>query len=199
MNTPAEWNYRDASVGLDGWRAELEQLHAGFVSLAGPLDAEQLNWQPAPEKWSIGSIVDHLNVTNRELLGPLRYTLAAAQARGVRGEPPFAYGWLGRWFLDEVAPPARRAARAPRKYWPATPSETTKQAVLGEFDRLHEALLRSLDDAAGLHLGKIHVRSPALWLLRLPVGIWFASVPAHAARHWLQARAVRETPGFPRG
>jgi hypothetical protein len=199
MSTSTHWDYRDASVGVDGWRAQLEELHAGFVSLAGPLDAEQLTWNPAPEKWSLGSILEHLNATNRELLGPLQYTIAEARARGRRGEPPFAYDWLGRWFLDEVAPPAKRAMRAPRRYLPGAPHETTKQAVLAEFDRLHAAILQALHDAAGLHLGKIRMRSPALWLLRLPLGIWLASVPAHGARHWVQARGVREHPGFPRG
>ena len=70
--------------------------------------------------------------------------------------------------------------------------------MLAEFSRQHADLQQLLQDAAGVHLARVHMRSPALWLLQLPVGIWFASIPAHGARHWIQACAVREHPGFPR-
>ncbi len=198
MNTPPIRDYRDASVGLAGWRKQLQELHAAFVALADELDAEQFDWQPAPEKWSIGLVVEHLNTTNHELLGPLQRAVADARARGVKGAPPFKYGWLGRWFLDELAPPVKRPAHTPAKYVPEKRGDFAKDAVLAEYGRQHEELLKLLADSEGVHLGRVQVRSPALWLLRLPVGIWLASIPAHGARHLLQARAVREQVGFPR-
>ena len=199
MNAPSAWDYRDTTVGLEGWKSQLEELRTAFLALAGGLDAEQFDWQPAPGKWSVGQILAHLNATNHEIQGPLRRALGTARAHGVTGHPPFDYGFLGRWFLDEVAPPPKHTARAPRRYVPELGDESGKDAVLAAFETQHAELLKLMQDADGLHLARVKMRSPALWLLNLPVGIWFASIPAHTARHLVQARTVRENPGFPRG
>jgi len=110
---------------------------------------------------------------------------------------PFEYGWLGRSFLQQVAPPPRRRLRTARKYKP--PGERMGALVAADFARTQDALLAALGEAEGLDLARIQARSPALWALRLPVGIWFASLAAHEARHLLQAQAVRAEPGFPTG
>jgi len=65
------------------------------------------------------------------------------------------------------------------------------------FARIQDELLATLDEATGLDLARIGVRSPAAWILKLPAGIWLAAMPAHEARHLLQAQAVRADPRFP--
>jgi hypothetical protein len=40
-------------------------------------------------------------------------------------------------------------------------------------------------------LARVRVPSPALELLRLPVGIWLHALPQHTLRHLAQARRVR--------
>ena len=68
---------------------------------------------------------------------------------------------------------------------------------------MHPDLATALADHAaaadGVDLARVRVPSPALALLRLPIGIWFLALPQHALRHLAQGRRVREDARFPRG
>jgi hypothetical protein len=129
------------------------------------------------------------------VLVPLRAALTTARSRGRTGQEPFRYGFLSRWFLRSLSPRSRRRLRAPRKYTPAPRHRV--EPLSQEFARVQQDLLAALVEAEGLDLGRVHARSPAMWLLRLPVGIWFAGLAAHEARHLEQARAVHQHSGFP--
>jgi len=190
-----DWNYRDTSVGLEGWRQQKLELQAAYLALLGPLDANQLQWRPAPNRWSILEVVDHVNKTSAELIPALHATLDSARRNGKTAQPPFKYNGIGRWFLDQVAPPAKRNVPAPKLYRPRL--ELDPASVTADLSRITSAYIDLLRAAEGLPLAQIHMRSPALWLLRLPVGVWLATVVAHEARHLAQARAVRAHERFP--
>ena len=64
------------------------------------------------------------------------------------------------------------------------------EGVLSEFTAIGEEWEKSLDAANGLHLARVKVRSPAIKLLRFPLGGLFAVVAAHERRHLWQARRV---------
>ncbi len=188
-------NYRDTSVGLEGWREQKLELQAAYLALLNPLDVAQWSWRPARDRWSILEVVDHVNKTSAELIPALQRTMDSARRSGTTGQPPFAYSGLGRWFLGQVAPPAKRAVPAPKLYRPRL--ELDPARVTAELSHLTTAYIDLLRAAESLHLARIQMRSPAMWLLRLPVGVWLATVVAHDARHLAQVRAVRAQENFP--
>jgi hypothetical protein len=173
------------------------------------LDEIQVNWKPGASRWSIGDCVDHLATTNEAILSKVRDATASARRRGRTASGPFRYGRLARWFLEQIGPPApertraqgamratpRRRMRAPRRYRPRPHHEAA--ALAARFARVQDDVLTALGESEGLNLARIRARSPALGLLRIPVGIWFASMAAHEARHLEQARAVRADARFP--
>jgi len=190
-----DWNWNDPSRGPTAWRLQLEELQGEILGLLRPLDDPQINWRPEPWMWSIGQCVDHLTRTNGLVLAPLHAALAQARVRGRAGQEPFHYGFLSRWFLRSLSPESKQRVKTPRKYTPAPEHRTT--LLEKEFTRVQQDLLSALAASDGLDLGRVFVRSPALWLLRVPAGIWFAGLAAHEARHLRQARAVRDHPAFP--
>lgn len=192
-----EWNWLDPSGGPPVWRAQLVDLRSEILGLVLGLADHQVNWSPGAGRWSIAECVDHLSSTNAAVTPRLRAALFAGRRKGRTGTGPFAYGRLGRYFLEQTAPPPRRRLRAASKYQP--PGERMGALVAADFARTQDDLLAALAEAEGLDLARIQARSPALWVLRLPVGIWFASLAAHEARHLLQARAVRAESSFPAG
>jgi hypothetical protein len=53
--------------GADRLISELEQIAEDARNAFGSLSAEQINWKPALDGWSVGQCFDHLIKSNREL------------------------------------------------------------------------------------------------------------------------------------
>ena len=181
---------------LEALRREFERLANDATTLAGTLTDDQFNWQPAPRGWSIGQCIEHLNAAARAYLPALDDGVAAAIGRGLYGDGPFRYSWLGRLIVAAVEPPARPRLRAPRAFRP--PSWRPRQDSLAAFRAYQIQYIDRLRQANGLDLARAHVRSPGLTWLPIPLGSGFAAMAAHERRHLWQARRVAEAPTFPR-
>ncbi|MGZ7080956.1 MAG: DinB family protein, partial [Thermoanaerobaculia bacterium] len=163
--------------------------------IVGRLSDAQFNWQPTPDRWSIGQAVEHMNITT-ERYGPvLTKAIADARAGGRTAPGPFALGLLERWFFGAMEPPPRRRFRTRATFVPVAnlPLGTTIDRFVG----LQEEFARVIQAAEGLDLAHIKVRSqfgPISWSLNGT----FAILLAHERRHIWQAREVRNDPAFPR-
>ena len=175
----------DHTAATDGWRALLRDL-----------SAEQANWRPAPQRWSIAQCVDHVRIVTEAVLPGLEAAVADARERGATAPGTVRYGWLGRWFLAAQAPGRGRGARTPGVYGPSATS-VDAAVVWARFEAVQARFGAVIEAAAGVDLARVRVPSPALAVLRLPVGIWFQALPQHALRHLAQARRVRDDERFP--
>lgn len=159
--------------------------------LVEPLDEATFFRRPSEDRWSVGEHVAHIGLTTGPYLPALERALDKGRARG-RTVPDgsFRRTRLGRWFVQSMEPPPKRRMKTFRKMIPPAPAELSGAEVMEEFGRVQEGLLATLDRAEGLDLGRIRVRSPALWILRFPVIQAFEALAAHTDRHlWL----IRET------
>ena len=179
-------------------RSLLDQAEAikadGRVLVAG-LSREECNWRPAPNRWSIGECVDHLN-TIRTVFPAIDHTIGEAERRGLQSPGPFRYGWWSRMIVRSMEPPPRFRMRT----WPVLlPAITPLVAedLLREFLALREQLAERLRRADGLDLRRAIVQSPISRFVRLPLGAYFAFLLSHDRRHLWQARRVQAAPGYP--
>lgn len=177
--------FADHAAGTDGWRALLREL-----------SAEQANWRPAPQRWSIAQCLDHVRIVTEAVLPGLEAAVADARARGATAPGPYRYGWLGRWFLAAQAPGRGRGVRTPVIYEPSA-SAVDAGAAWARFEAVQARFCAVIEAADGVDLARVRVPSPALALLRLPVGIWLQALPQHTLRHLAQARRVRDDERFP--
>jgi hypothetical protein len=181
---------------LEDLRRQFEAIALSADALAAPLSDEQFVWQPAPEMWSVAQCFDHLNATARRYLPALDEAIADAIRRGVYGEGPFGYSWVGRLFVGLNEPPARIRLRAPDPIQPAV--HRPRQEVLAGVRAHQVQLVDRLRQANGLDLGRARVSSPIGGWLRFSLGSGFALMAAHERRHLWQAKRITERPDFPR-
>jgi len=173
---------------LDAFRVQFEQLADEADALAATLTDEQFNWHPPSGGWSVAQCIDHLNVTARMYLPKLDEGIANAIRRGLYGEGPFRYNWIGRMFVKTVEPPPRFRVKAPVAFQPS-PSRKRPE-TLAAFRAYQVQFIDRLRQANGLDLARARVQSPAASYLRLPLGSGFAVMIGHERRHLLQARNV---------
>jgi hypothetical protein len=181
---------------LNDWIDELGRIDQEVQLRLEPLSEAQFVWRPGEGRWSVGECLEHLVVTTGLMLGKVRPALERARAEGVKGNPPFRYGWLGGWFVRAMEPGQRRMT-APQTFAP--PSGTPKSAVLGRFAAVQEDFRETLESAPGVALDKVKAASTAKgagWL-RLNLAAWLAATLAHERRHVAQAIQVTKTSGFP--
>src|SRR5512141_3155212 len=97
--------------------AELERIATAGERWASELSDEQLCWRPAPGRWSIGEVLEHLVVTGRCYRDAIGVVLAARPRRAhhepLHGEDAPRLAWLDAWFARSMEPPPRRPFRAP--------------------------------------------------------------------------------------
>lgn len=177
---------------IDEFRDHFERLSAEADALTAPLTDEQFNWRPSLDGWSIAECLDHLNATARVYLPALDEGISEAIRRGVYGEGPFKYNWLGRLSLhfsdalrwkapDEVKPGEGR----------------TRREIVAAFRAYQVQFIDRLRQANGVDLARARVRIPLNSWLRIPLGSGFALMVGHARRHLAQARRVMEAENFP--
>jgi len=181
---------------LSSFIQQLEAVKADGTAFVAGLSHVQFNWRPAPERWSIGECLDHLNVSMTVTLPAFDRAIAEGRARGLVGAGPFRYGLLSRLMIWSMEPPPRIKNKRPKAFY-APRGEHAAQRVLPEFLRVRDEIAARVRRADGLNLARVRITSPASRWLRMPLGAYFAFILAHERRHLWQARQVAAAPGFP--
>jgi len=173
-------------------RAQSDEVAA----LIAPLDDETLAWRPRPGRWSVGECIVHMTLTIPPYLAAIDAAVAAARARGLRGDAPWRGTWMGRMFLSVLEPPPRMRVPTLRRLMPL--SVPGRDRLATDFHAAQEAIVASRERAEGVDLGRARVTSPFFSVLRTSADESFRILLAHNRRHLWQARRVLEKSGIPR-
>jgi hypothetical protein len=186
-----------ANSDLPAWSRrlifELEAADRRAESVAKELNAEQLNWKPRPDAWSVGQCLEHLRITNEVYLPAISLALEGRQRVKVQG---VNLSWLSRWFIrNYIAPnPQGTRARAPKKI---EPGKEVQPLILQAFLWSNEAARKLVRRASQFDVNRIRFKNPFIPLLRFTVGTGLEIVTQHQSRHLLQAEGVRFCSNFP--
>jgi hypothetical protein len=178
---------------IDQFRNQFERLSADADALTAPLTDEQFTWRPGPDSWSIAECLDHLNATARVYLPALDDGISDAIRRGVYGEGPFKYNWLGRLSVRFSA--WRLRFKASEEVQPGT--GRTRREILAAFHAYQVQYIDRLRQANGVDLARARVRIPLRSWLRIPLGSGVELILVHSHRHLAQARRVMDAENFP--
>ncbi len=163
--------------------------------LSDKVDAARLAVVPDDESWSVAQIFDHLNTAGWLLLNEIERAIDEARTNGPFGEPPFAYGFISRWFVRAMQPSSSWTFTAPSVFEPESSATLHPNEAVREFVALQDHFADCLPQTVGLDLRRIRVASPAVPLLRISLGAWFEATLAHERRHLQQARTVLDRVG----
>lgn len=175
---------------------ELADVAAAATTRCGELSAAQLNWKPAPNRWSIAQCFDHL-ITTHSLYLPLLRALQAGRHRSSFWErhSPLS-GFFGRFLINALRPDNLKPMKTTSK---AAPSTSEIDGRIIERYRAHQdELIRALCDIpAELDPRTTIITSPLLGLITYSLDDCFTILVVHSQRHLGQATRVTETAGFP--
>lgn len=180
---------------LQDYGQQIEAVDEDARDLLAGLSEAHVNWRATPAHWSIAECLDHLTVTNRELMERIEAAIKDARSRGLTGRGPFRYGIIGNMIVHSMEPPAKMKFKAPKIFKPRP--DQSLEMVARDFFATQNELRRLITEANGINLARVKVTSPVTKLIKLSLGQAFGLIATHERRHLWQARQVRENPAFP--
>lgn len=175
---------------LENLQADIRRL----ITTAGELNQQSISLleeQPAPDRWSIAHVLEHLNIYCRYYLPTIESKLHLHQTQP---RPHFNPGWLGDYFTKLMLPgqdnTIARKMKAPKNAIPATHPDA--QEMLEEFIKHQHQLLLILQVAATADLQKIRIPISISRIIRLKLGDVLRFVIAHQQRHFVQIQHILE-------
>ena len=171
------------------WK-ENDAIREALVTEVRGLSVAQLAFQPAPGKWSIGEILDHLSLAERSITRVASRVLQQAAGLGLVGEP------------GSIQPPPHEIdrelfnapANAPESVLPS--HGRPLERLLVSLEESRERLTEVSSRADGRVVGNVTIRHFQLGELHFYQ--WLVLEGAHESKHLFQIRQIKSRPKFPR-
>jgi hypothetical protein len=169
-----------------------DETLAGFSDLT----AQQLNWKPGADQWSVAQCFDHL-VTANESFFPIFDKVLSGEKKNTFWESlPWLPAFWGKVLIKAVAPESTRKLKAPKIFHPS--SSNVDGAIIRRFIDRQNEVIRYMKATEDLDLEKIKISSPVTNLITYSLIDAYKIIINHAKRHLLQAKKVSEMNGFPK-
>jgi len=177
---------------LSSINSNIEKIKGTFASLS----ASQLNWKPAPKKWSIGKCIDHLVVSNNLYLTRIGNLL---NIRYSSSENNFSYSqsFMGNMITKAVDPVNVKKAKTFKVFYPN--ESAFQKSILDEYIKSSEKFIEQVNNIRHLNLKKIKFSSPVNLLIKLNLGDPLIIIPKHDECHLNQAERLMKMETFPKG
>ncbi len=170
---------------------EIEAVRQTIYDAVAPLSQAQLDFKPAPDRWSISENLSHLNKVERGL--PKLYTMLL-QKIAEAGLQPETEGSmldsLDRSILDD----ATQKFQAPERVQPLP--GLSKAEVLAALQASRQAVLDAVAPAGEYDLSGVIWPHPALGDINFYQ--WLLFIGKHEQRHLGQIEEIKKAEGFPR-
>lgn len=155
----------------------------------GSMNAEQLNWKPSAEQWSVAQCFDHLINANQSYFALLD-RLAKGEHRATFFERlPFAPKIFGKLVLNAVKPEAKRKLKAPQKIQPA--ASRIDADIIKRFRAHQRDLIERIRELENHDPSRIVITSPVASFVTYTLMDGFRIIAAHENRHFAQAQRVK--------
>ena len=194
MTAPAMAYYRvELPALIEVANTVAPQVRAEF----GSLRADQLNWKPSPDKWSVGQCFDHLIVSNAEYFPIFDRVLQGAKTTNTIWEslPGLPRLW-GQMLIKAVSPDGARKQKAPKILAPTT--SAVDAGIITRFIDQQERVVSYLNTITAVDAGTIIITSPVARVITYSLLDACRVIVAHEQRHILQARRLMQLPEFPK-
>jgi len=180
---------------LEGVLTEFEGVTEDARSTFGSLTAEQLNWKPGPDSWSIAQCLDHLIRSNEEFYPELDKLVAGTRKNS------FWQAWsplssIAGSFLVGTLKKDGNKVKTNQKMTP--PSEIDGD-IVERFLNHQAEFTEKLGAASSVEWRKVVLTSPFVKIMTYRMDVGLQALIEHEKRHLRQARRVMASDGFPHG
>ena len=160
---------------------------------------EVLLQQPAPDKWSVVQILEHLNGYGRYYLPQISKVLTLHPH--MQRQAWFNSGFLGNYFTNSMKPKnileVKNKMKAMKNHIPDNSLQPDQ--VLKEFIRQQQQLLELLEQSKMSDLNALYVPVSISKYIKLKLGDTFRFFIAHEQRHFVQVRNTLQALGLSTG
>jgi uncharacterized damage-inducible protein DinB len=172
------------------------ELPAKVRAAFGHLTADQLNWKPNADTWSIGECLDHIITTNRTYYAQLEAISRGDKHVSFWEKLPLFHGMWGRMLIKATAPETKRKAKTTYPFHPTR--STVSPAILDEFAKEQQELISRVEKADNVDHHETIITSPAKTFITYSLHDALVIIFQHEIRHFNQAKALMERPEFPK-
>lgn len=173
---------------------EMQKVSDEALEAFGGLSAEQLNWRPSADGWSVGQCLEHIIKTNLEFY-PEFEKLAAGTRKNSFWENWSPLSGMGGRFLIKAVSEDSKKAKAPSKR--IVPPSSVESNIIERFADHVDEVTQKVEACSGVDAKKTVVTSPFLAVFTYSLDDAFTVLVEHTKRHFRQAKRVTEAEGFP--
>lgn len=161
------------------------------------LSAEQLNWKPSADRWSIAQCLDHLITTNKGYLPIIESVRRGTKKTTFWERLPVLPGLAGKLLIKSLDPASVRKIKAPKKFEPA--QSAISASIIDDFVAQQDQVIEGMNSTSHLDLEKIVITSPAVPTPIVTYSLMdaYRIIVVHEQRHLQQAKRVAAEPAFP--
>lgn len=175
---------------------EAEAIAENVRQTFGGLTAEQLNWKPAVESWSIGQCLEHLIVTNELEFPAIEDALRTDYRNPFWSKMPFLSRACGSFLIRMCKPENARKYKAPKSFRPS--QSAIGGTIVEDFTEHQQKVVHYFQRSENLDLDKTKIVSPISDFFTYSLFDSFYVLVIHEQRHFNQAKRVLETGAFPK-
>lgn len=167
-----------------------QTTHDNFLKSIAGLSEKQWRFKPAPDRWSVAEVAEHITVAETTIMGLIQHPLMQSAAAPEKREQVKGKDQL----ILEKMPDRSHKAQAPEMLRPtgrwATEAELTK--AFEDARKANMDYVRTTNDDLRDHF----FNHPAFGMLD---GYqWLVLLGTHTARHTAQIEEVKADPNFPK-
>ena len=175
---------------------EAETIARDAQSTFGHLNAEQINWKPSADQWSVAQCLDHLIATNRELFALFDQTLNGSRQTKLIERLPFLPGFFGRLMVKVLAPDAKQKFKAPPTAIPS--ASALDPDIVGQFVAHQQEAIGKMKAIEKFDPARVIVTSPFAGFMTYSLLDACRIIVVHERRHFAQAERVMAMNDFPK-
>lgn len=176
---------------VDDVRMIADDARASF----GKLSAEQLNWKPSAERWSVAQCLDHLLTSTNGYFPIIESVRSGQRKTSFLERLPVLPGLAGKLLIKSLDPASTRKIKAPKKFEPA--QSNISVSIIDDFVAQQEQVIEGMKSTSHLNLEKIVITSPAVSAVTYSLMDAYRIIVVHEQRHVQQAKRVTAEPAFP--
>lgn len=180
---------------MDKIISELEKISENARTVFGNLSAEQINWKPSADGWSVGQCFGHLIKINSAYFPQFESIIKGERKQNFwETYSPFS-GFFGNLLFKSLSPEAKRKLKSPKV---ATSSASDIQpTIIEDFVKHQTELTGKIRQTENLDANKIIITSPFLKAITYSLFDTYRILLTHEKRHFGQAERVLQADGFP--
>lgn len=160
--------------------------HLSFAETLLVMPESDLNFRASEDSWSALECLEHLNRYGDFYIPEISRNISSAEKSS---QPYFKPGILGNYFANSMLPKEKLNKMKTLKTMNPIHSKLNK-SVIDKFIRQQEQLLKLLEEARHVDLGKVKTGVSISKLIKLKLGDTFRFVIYHNERHILQIKRI---------